>query len=343
MRLLRSLPPFHPLRSILLATSGSLCLLFFCSCDKLLDSNYPIVANDYVVLSTSNHQYHNLTIEISDYYQAPILHIDKNSQSELLKKLRIVDPIYALVVLPPQRITENTVGPLFEAFCAIHEEPDDPFIDVAYGYISGLNIDAARDLFYRTKSELDTIRSYLGLSHVYELDVYCHLRVNEYAGYYAHGGWDTTTVIYGDARWESDQTVELTKFTGNQLIFCCGHGSYTSICGIRREHFEHMSLSNSIILSGACHTGGIYLGNQSACIAMQMISHGAKIHIANVSLNGWAYMEHIAEGIFYYDQTIGESFRNGLNIVNEYRDLDTIQYVIMYGDPSYRPVVARWR
>ncbi|MFC1529947.1 hypothetical protein ACFL6R_04425 [Gemmatimonadota bacterium] len=325
---------------------GILSLLMLSACSKVIDSKYPIEAHEFVILSTASTQYRSLTNEISHYYQAPVLNFDKISQSELIRKLRVIDPLYALIVVPPEKITTVTARSLFEAFCSVHDEPEDPYLDVAFGYISGLDSEDARELFHRAKADVDTMHNYVGLSHVYDLDVYCHNKVNDFGSYYSHGGWDTTSVIEGGPRWLQDRDAELAKFSGNQLIFCCGHGSYFSLCGIREEHFEHMDLNHSIIVSGACYTGGIFPPDPSACIAMLAIAHGASIHIANMSLNGWMYMEHIALGIYYYDQSVGISFRDGLNIVyQEYQqyDLNTLPCVILYGDPSYRPVVARWR
>ena len=346
MRFPGAVPCSISLRSIPVTGCCLLCLFLSSSCDRIVDSNYPIAAHEYVVITTTNNPYHRLAVEISDYYQAPILHHDRYSQSNLIGKLRTVDPLYALVVLHPQHITGGTVSTLFDAFCAIHTEPEDPYLDVAFGYISGLDLDDARALFQRSHTPTDTMHRYLGLSHVYEQDIYCHQKVREWGSYYSHGGWDTTSVISGGSWWDANRTAELSKFSGNQLIFCCGHGSYFSLCGIRKEHFPQMNLTHSIVLSGACYTGGIYPISRSASIPMLMIEHGVSIYIANVSLNGWIYMEHVAEGIFYYDQPVGISFRDGLNIVQATYDrdsIDTLPYVILYGDPSYRPVVLRWR
>lgn len=306
--------------------------------------------NEYVVLSDSQYSYDELAQEITQYYQCPILHIDSLSTRVLSPLLRHIAPSYALIVIPPDIILEDLVVPLFDAFCSIEGAVNDVYLDVAYGYITGYTVEDARDLFYRTKSDTTTLEHFLGVSHVFENDEWCHSAIAGYAARFSEAGWDTNTVIVNDSRWMDNYHNELGKFTQKQLIYIIGHGSYTSLCSISNNHLDNVDLTGNIILSGACKTGGISPQSPESSIALKILSLGPDIYISSISGNGWINMEYIGDNIGYYHQTIGQSLIDGLNglIFRSIEDVlpDYIasyaKYVILYGDPSYIPVLSNY-
>ena len=293
--------------------------------------------HDYLVLSDSRDAYDELAQEISQYYEAPLLHLDSLTTEERQFAARIIDPEYILIVIPPTMLTTGWVKQFFELCCGLYDGADDPFLDVAFGYITGYTVDEARTLFYRTKSEVPTFEDYLGVTHVFDGDSWCHNAVRNYASRFVTVDWDTSTVIVNGDRWNEDTPGEFSKFRGNQLVFFIGHGSSQTICSLDIDELEAADFNQSLVFSGACYTGAISSTEPDRSVVLKILSQGAAIYASSIVGNGWMNMQYFVESMCGCNQSIGQSFVDGINSEWAIYAPDTIQYIVLFGDPSFIP------
>lgn len=253
--------------------------------------------HDYLVLSDSRDVFDELAQEISQYYGAPLLHLNSLTTEERQVAVRIIDPEYILIVIPPSMLTTGRVKQFFDLCCGLYDGEDDPFLDVAFGYITGYTIEDARALFYRTKSEVPTFGDYLGVSHVFDGDSWCHYAVRNYASRFVPVAWDTSTVIVNGDIWNENTPGELGKFRGNQLVFFIGHGSTQTICSLDSDELEGADFNQSLVFSGACYTGAISSSEPDRSVVLRILSQGAATYASSIVGNGWMNMRYIVDSM----------------------------------------------
>ena len=176
----------------------------------------PIKSSSCAVLSHSRYRYYELAQEIQRYYDAALLHINDNTQEQLVQKLKQINPQNAIIVLPPHLIKEELVGDLFLSFCSLD---NDHYIDIGYGYITGYTLEDAHELFARSKVDTSTIGSYLGVSHVFEGDEWCRSAIEQYKLDFSRHDWESYTIVVEGDHWLADRSAEMMKFKQNQIIF----------------------------------------------------------------------------------------------------------------------------
>ncbi|MBD3343004.1 MAG: hypothetical protein GF353_28160 [Candidatus Lokiarchaeota archaeon] len=320
-----------------------------------------IASNQVVVISHSRYLFHNLALEIRDYYNSALIHFNENSSDQISEKLKIINPQYAIVVLPPFIIDLNSVADLFFSFCSLDDEID---MDVGYCYITGSKVEDARDLFYRNKANTAVIDSYLGISHVFDGDEWCHSAVNRYKNIFDQNNWEANTIIVNSDSWLADKNVELSKFDQNQMIFFIGHGSGDTSCDLNVTDVDCLNLTGCCIFAGSCYTGMTsYKSPDREFIALKIIEKGAFFYVSNVGGNGWDNVWFIAENLCKSDIALGDAVQRGINQQMEWRDireLNILHYdyqnesdllesdlmtkvtnsmarIIPFGDPLFKP------
>jgi|GEM_PF-3182337 len=304
-------------------------------------SEPPVKSSYCVVLSHSRYHYYHLAQEIQRDYDAALLHINENTNEQLLQKLKQISPQNAIIVLPPHLIKEELVGDLFLSFCSLD---NDHYIDIGYGYITGYTLEDARDLFARSKVDTSTIGSYLGVSHGFDDDDWCHSAIEDYKLDFSRHKWESYTIVVDGDAWLVDRAAEMTKFKQHQMIFFIGHGSTNYSCGIQSNDLDSVSLSGNIIFSGACYTGATSLPYPSKeFIALTILKQGANFYISNVGTNGWGNVVFIAAGICEQGMSFGEAIAAGINREMDFYQLENldntagITHIIPFGDPFYKP------
>ncbi len=300
----------------------------------------PVKSSSCVVLSHSRYRFYSLAQEIQRYYDAALLHINDNTQQQLVKKLKQINPQNAIIVLPPNIIKQEVVGDLFLAFCSLD---NDFYMDIGYGYITGHTLDEAHDLFYRSKNDTGTIAGFLGVSHVFEDDQWCHSAVEGYKNDFARQTWEANKIIVNHDSWWQDKLSELKKFKPHQITFFIGHGSIDFSCEVSVDDLDSVDLSGNIIFSGACFTGATSSPYPSDFVALKILQQGANFYVSNVGTNGWANVVFIAAGICEQGLSFGEAIIAGINReidfyqIKSFDNTADITHIIPFGDPYYKP------
>ena len=143
-------------------------------------------------------------------------------------------------------------------------------------------------------------------------------------------------IVNGD-RWNEDTPGEIGKFRGNQLVFFIGHGSTQTICSLDSDELEGADFNQSLVFSGACYTGAISSSEPDRSVVLRILSQGAATYASSIVGNGWMNMQYIVDSMCSSNQSIGRSFVDGINQEWATHAPDTIQYIVLFGDPSFIP------
>ncbi len=124
-------------------------------------------SSDYVVVSRKGSSFHALAAYYAEKKNARLLNYS-NSIDEVIPELANLSPTYLALVLPPEDLTPDYMDHVDEK---LRELDSDPFLDVAYGYITSFNSSegyayADKLLAYNTPQNF----SVHGINAGYELD-----------------------------------------------------------------------------------------------------------------------------------------------------------------------------
>ena len=110
-----------------------------------------------------------------------------------------------------------------------------------------------------------------------------------------------------------------------------------TICSLDVDELDGADLTRSLVFSGACYTGAIYPPAPDRSVVLKILERGAATYATSIVGNGWMNMQYIVERMCSCRQSIGRSFVDGINQEWAAFAPDTIQYVVLFGDPSFQP------
>jgi hypothetical protein len=175
---------------------------------------------------------------------------------------------------------------------------------------------------------------------VFDGDSWCHGAILNYAARFASVAWDTGTVIVNGEEWNQDQEGELAKFRGDQLVCFIGHGFPLSICSLDVDELAGADFTRSLVFSGACYTGAVWPDDPARSVSLQILARGAANYASCVVGNGWMNMQYIVDRVCSCRQSVGRSFVDGINREWAVYAPDSIQYIVLFGDPSFVPELS---
>ncbi len=187
---------------------------------------------------------------------ALVLRFDPAAPAGLLGALRTHTPTHVAFVLRPEQIDVNSVRAILRLATRVD---DDPFVDFAYGYITGATPDEARRFVDNiVRASAAPLAARVGQTAVWSNGRTCTAHDTTY-----RVGPDTLPSRSlrfrpPDGRHGRDQTfvdAELTSLEGCGALLLGGHGMpWEIISGPRTEDVDTLDLGGTVAFNYACYT-----------------------------------------------------------------------------------------
>ena len=127
-------------------------------------------------------------------HPSAVLTLDADGLKNVFRELKILKPKYVAFVVHPERIEDNFVGDVFAGLTALDE---DPYLDCAYGFITGATPQEALRLVRNTataQAGLDRIpKKFVAIAHTFAQNDLAPFAVQE-ANRYAAYGYQTAQI-----------------------------------------------------------------------------------------------------------------------------------------------------
>jgi len=261
---------------------------------------------------------------------AAILNLNNLRWEDIFRELRKVRPRHVAFVLHPETIEGNFVGAVFQG---LTELDDDPYLDCAYGYITGATAEDALKLVRNTAAAQARTQSipkrFVAVAHTFAQNDLAPFAAQQ-ADYFRQLGYETAGInpIDDSAEWEGKADRDVQKLNGASLVYLAGHGMGDKSCAIAGEAFGRLKLESALVLNGTCHSAvtGIRYDSidaswtikatridaaQSVCLSF--IKAGAIGQIGSTASSSWQNVAFCASGFLHQGQSVGEALQESLN------------------------------
>ena len=181
--------------------------------------------SDYVIITDAEMNGKDAYMQAVDELaklRNPVMIINLNDQSldDVFSGLKVYHPKYVAIVVHPETIESNFVGQVFEGLTKLD---DDPLLDCAFGYITGMtSSDALRMVQSTAQSEStrNVSNKLVVIAHTFaQNDLYPFAKQN--ARRYQSYGFDVDTInpIDNSPEWRQKADNEIKKLSNATLTF----------------------------------------------------------------------------------------------------------------------------
>ncbi|MCC6669423.1 MAG: hypothetical protein IT458_00060 [Planctomycetes bacterium] len=260
--------------------------------------------------------------------------------AEALARLRAEAPRFALVVVRPQDLDVNLAYDLLDVFARID---DDPFVDVAYGVVTGRDAAAARAFLARS----DAVRREPSRIPRASLEVMGPNQMDDTAARFwgrpialpRLAGWRQQSLNHGRRGYPDTRLAELQ---GYGLVHLGGHGVPERIeQGLTAAQVRRLDWSDAIVWSGACWTGvvGPWVEYRAGRVerrtcaepfALEVLENGAAAYLAALHPDHGIPVYQEIEHVLATGATLGEA-------------LECTYDALVLHAGGRRPELPRWR
>ncbi len=191
------------------------------------------------------------------HHNAPLLRATPTSLRDLLPPLKQIDPEYVAVVVRPDDLDINLV----RQWMLVSSEVDaDPFVDFAYGFVTGESPEAAMKLVQAGQGDAKDRFPSLVQMGVMEGSFLKRSQSTQQALPLRRGTLaQTAHMIVKGANEERDETYlqkTMPKLDGESLLLFAGHGFPREVVGGPTfEHLHGRKFPEAVALNIACYTG----------------------------------------------------------------------------------------
>jgi hypothetical protein len=263
-------------------------------------------------------------------HASAVLTLDDDSLKSVFRELKILKPDFVAFVVHPERIEDNFVGDVFAGLTALDE---DPYLDCAYGYITGATPQEALTLVRNTataQAEPDRIpKKFVAVAHTFAQNDLAPFAVQEANRYTAYG-YQTAQInpIDDSEEWNRKAEQEIQKLNGASLVFLAGHGMGDMSCAIAGDEFGRVKLQSAIVVNGTCHSAvteirhdckdrfgtiGTTRINPEKSVCLNFIRAGAVGQFASTASSGWRNVAFTIKRFFNEGRSLGEALQESLN------------------------------
>ncbi len=261
---------------------------------------------------------------------AAIIDLTVRGLEGVFRELRNLQPDYVAFVVHPTRIEDNFVGAVFEGLTALD---DDPYLDCAYGYITGASAADARKLVRNTAAAeakpQEIPKKFVAIAHTFAQNDLYPFAVQE-AQRYAAYGYETAKInpIDNSAAWQSKADREIQKLNGASLVFLAGHGMGDTSCAIPGSAFGRVRLHAAIVVNGTCHSAVTSVRHDSRdrfwtietkpidpkkSVCLNLIAAGAIGQFASTASSSWQNVAFAIPKFFTEGRSQGQALQESLN------------------------------
>ena len=261
---------------------------------------------------------------------AAILNLNGGGLKDLVSELRTLGPDYVAFVVHPERIEDNFVGAVFEALTALD---DDPYLDCAYGYVTGATGQDALTLVRNTaaaQAQPNHIpKRFVAIGHTFAQNDLAPFAVQEANRYKAYG-YETAQInpIDNSAEWSRKANQEIQKLNGASLVFLAGHGTGDMSCAIAGDEFGRVKLQSAIVVNGTCHSAVTNIRHDSKdrfwtiqtsridpkkSVCLNFIKAGAIGQFASTASSSWMNVAFAITKFFNEGRPLGQALQESLN------------------------------
>jgi hypothetical protein len=261
----------------------------------------------------------------------PVMIINLNDQSldDVFSGLKVYHPKYVAIVVHPETIESNFVGQVFEGLTKLD---DDPLLDCAFGYITGMtSSDALRMVQSTAQSEStrNVSNKLVVIAHTFaQNDLYPFAKQN--ARRYQSYGFNVETInpIDNSPEWRQKADNEIKKLSNATLIFLAGHGMGDMSCNIAGDKLGEIQLESAVIVNGTCHSGVTFIRHDSTdrhwtiattkidmnkSVCLNFIKAGAIGQFASTASSSWMNVGFSITHFFNNNRSLGEAHQISIN------------------------------
>ncbi len=263
-------------------------------------------------------------------HPSAVLTLDADGLKNVFRELKILKPNYVAFVVHPERIEDNFVGDVFAGLTALDE---DPYLDCAYGFITGATPKEALRLVRNTATAQAgpnrIPKKFVAIAHTFAQNDLAPFAVQE-ANRYAAYGYQTAQInpIDDSEEWNRKAEQEIQKLNDASLVFLAGHGMGDMSCAIAGDEFGRVKLQSAIVVNGTCHSAvtgirhdckdrfgtiGTTRINPEKSVCLNFIRAGAVGQFASTASSGWRNVAFTIRKFFNEGRSLGEALQESLN------------------------------
>jgi hypothetical protein len=282
-----------------------------------------------------------------------ILNLDANGLEGLVGELQTLKPRYVALVVHPERIEDNFVGGVFEGLTGLD---DDPYIDCAYGYITGATPqDALRLVRNTADAEAKpnrTPKKFAVIAHTFAQNDLAPFAVQEANRYEAYG-YQAAQInpVDNSPEWNRKAKQEIQKLNGASLVLLAGHGMGDVSCAIHGDEFGRIRLQSAIVVNGTCHSAVTNIRHDSRdrfwtiqttrinpehSVCLNFIKAGAVGQFASTASSSWTNVGFTVTKFFNEGRSLGEALQQSLNDKIRHAGIKKV-HVIPFQDAEKSP------
>jgi len=291
-------------------------------------------ASSYVIVldQTPAGRSYKLAADALAKLRAPVLLVPltEGGLGKVFDQLRTLKPECVAFVVPPERLEDNFVGEVFERASRLN---DDPYLDFAYGFITGGTPEDALALVHNTaRAESDRgsiAKKFVAVGHTFrESDLgpfaYQQAMLHERYGYRS----EPINPIDESVDWQTRVPWEMRKLDGASLVYWAGHGMGDRLCGIDADAFTGFHLDHAVVVLGPCHSAVTVLRHDNQpgslgvktvtiplerSICLKLIKAGAVAQLGSTASSSWGNVGPAITGFFNEAKTMGKALLDRLN------------------------------
>ena len=291
--------------------------------------------NSYVIVTdaakSARNPYTEVVEELAKLRKpTAVLHLGAGGLEGVFKELRALKPAYVAFVVRAARIEDNFVGAVFQRMTALDE---DPYLDCAYGYITGASPKDALELVRNTaraEAHREQIpRKFVAIAHTFAENDLAPF-ADEQAKLHEARGFEVAKInpVDNSPTWTRIAEREIQKLNGASLIFLAGHGMGDKSCAIPGNRFSRVKLHSAIVVNGTCHSAVTWTRHDSVdgrwtirtrrisprnSVCLNFVKAGAIGQFASTASSSWPNVAFTIDKFFDRGRSLGEALQESLN------------------------------
>lgn len=261
---------------------------------------------------------------------AKIFSLREKSLDAIFAEIKELKPDYIAFVVHFRLLEDNFTGEIFQHITALD---DDPYLDSAWGFITGRNAADALSLVRNTaqaeKNRQTIPKKFAAVAHTFaenDLAAFATQNCESYKKY----GYETVSInpIDDSDQWEKIADSEIKKLDGSSLIFLAGHGMGDMSCTIPGSKFGQLKLNSAVVVNGTCHSAVTMTRydsidqfwtikttriNPDKSVCLNFIKAGAVAQLASTASSSWQNVAFAVTKFFDEGKTLGQALTESLN------------------------------
>ncbi len=304
-------------------------LIFFTSSLYAIDQSKYVIITDAKV--DGRDSYIEAVNELTKLRKpVKIINLNNRTLDEVFEELKVISPKYVALVVRPELIEDNFVGKVFEGLTMLD---GDPYLDCAFGYITGMTSDDAVKLVLstaRAEASDDYVnKKFVAIAHTFaQNDLYPFALQN--AKIYKSYGYETETINPKDdsPEWRRKADREIKKLANASLVFLAGHGMGDRSCNISGDKIGGIELKSAVVVNGTCHSAVTHIRHDSTdynwtiattriqpkkSVCLNFIKAGAIGQFASTASSSWPNVGFTISYFFDKNLSLGEALQMSTN------------------------------